>query len=43
MTPDEEKFVHYVDCIDSLNRAWSILQDLGKVEQPTALHAAAFR
>jgi len=43
MTPADEDFVHYVDCIDSLNRAWSILQDLGTVERPSALHAAAFR
>jgi hypothetical protein len=43
MTAEHKDFVHYVDCIDSLNRAWSILQDLGKVEHPTAAHAAAFR
>jgi hypothetical protein len=43
MTPAEEDFVHYVECIESLNRAWSILQDLGTVEKPSALHAAAFR
>lgn len=43
MSVDEEKFIHYVECIQSLNRAWRILQDLGEVEHPTALHAAAFR
>src|SRR6266568_7246012 len=43
MTAADEDFVHYVDCIDSLNRAWSILQDLGRVERPSAVHAAAFR
>lgn len=43
MTPADEDFVHYVDCIDSLNRAWSILQDLGTVARPSAVHAAAFR
>lgn len=43
MTPAQEDFVHYVECIESLNRAWSILQDLGTVEKPSALHAAAFR
>lgn len=43
MSAEYEDFIHYVDCIDSLNRAWSILQDLGKVEQPSAVHAAAFR
>ena len=36
MTPADEDFTHYVDCIDSLNRAWSILQDLGSVERPSA-------
>jgi hypothetical protein len=43
MSADEEEFIHYVECIYSLNRAWSILQDLGGVEQPSALHSAAFR
>jgi hypothetical protein len=43
MTPIDESFVHYIGCIDSLNRAWSILQDLGSVERPSALHSAAFR
>ncbi|MBL9186867.1 MAG: hypothetical protein JNK23_05270 [Opitutaceae bacterium] len=43
MTPAQEDFVHYVECIESLNRAWSILQDLGTVEKPSALQAAAFR
>jgi hypothetical protein len=43
MTAGDEDFVHYVDCIDSLNRAWSILRDLGGVERPSAVHAAAFR
>ena len=43
MTPAEEDFVHYVESIESLNRAWTILQDLGTVEKPSALHAAAFR
>ena len=42
MTPTDEDFIHYVDCIDSLNRAWSILQDLGSVERPSAVRAAAF-
>jgi YHS domain-containing protein len=42
VTPADEDFIHYVDCIDSLNRAWSILQNLGKVEQPSALNGAAF-
>jgi len=42
MTPAEEDFVHYVDCIDSLNRAWSILQQLGTSEQPSAIRGAAF-
>ena len=43
MTATEEAFVHYAECIYSLNRAWSILQELGRVEQPSALHGAAFR
>jgi hypothetical protein len=43
MNRTEEDFVHYVECIESLNRAWSILQDLGAVERPSAIHAAAFR
>ena len=43
MTATEEDFVHYVECIYSLNHAWSILQDLGAVERPSALRAAAFR
>jgi hypothetical protein len=42
MTPAEEDFVHYVDCIDSLNRAWSILQELGTIERPSPIRGAAF-
>ncbi len=43
MTANEEHYVHYVECIDSLNRAWAILQDLRMSEHKTAIHAAAFR
>ena len=43
MTPSEEDFVHYVECIQSLNRAWSILQELATIEHPSLLHGAAFR
>jgi hypothetical protein len=43
MTENEESFIHYAECIDSLNRAWSILHDLRNVDGPSAFHAAAFR
>lgn len=43
ITPSEEAFVHYVDCIDSLNRAWSILQALESSAQVPVVSAAAFR
>jgi hypothetical protein len=42
MTSADEDFVHYVDCIDSLNRAWSILKELGGFERPSAVQGAAF-
>ncbi len=42
MTPAEEKYVHHVSCIDDLNRAWSILQELRRASERTAVHAAAF-
>ncbi len=43
MNENEESFIHYAECIDSLNRAWSILHDLRNVNGPSAFHAAAFR
>ena len=43
MTADEETYVHYAECIYSLNRAWSILCDLRAIERKTSIHAAAFR
>lgn len=30
MTAQEEKYIHFVSCIDNLNRAWKILQDICK-------------
>jgi hypothetical protein len=43
LTVSEEQYVHYVECINSLNQAWSILQDLRATKQKLAIHAAAFR
>lgn len=43
MTATEEEYVHYVECIDSLNRAWWILQELRATKQKNAITAAAFR
>ncbi len=43
MTASEEDYVHYVECIDSLNRAWWILQKLRETTQRDAITAAAFR
>ena len=43
MTSSEEDYVHYMECIDTLNQAWSILQDLRATEQRNALTAAAYR
>ena len=43
MTADEETYVHYTECIYSLNRAWSILCDLRAIERKVSIHAAAFR
>jgi hypothetical protein len=39
MTPAEEEYVHHVSCIDDLNRAWSILQELRRASEPTAVRA----
>ena len=30
MTTQEEQYIHFVSCIDALNRAWKILQDIRK-------------
>jgi hypothetical protein len=43
LTISEEQYVHYVECINSLNQAWSILQDLRAIKHKSAIHAAAFR
>ena len=43
MTTTEETYLHYIEGIDSLNRAWYILCELRAVEKPKAIHAAAFR
>lgn len=43
MTASEEEYIHYVECIDSLNRAWWILQKLRETKQRDAITAAAFR
>jgi hypothetical protein len=42
MTPSEERYVHFVECIQSLNRAWRILGELATVE-PGVIRAAAYR
>jgi hypothetical protein len=42
MTPAEERYVHYVECIQSLNTAWRILGELTTVE-PGVIRAAAYR
>ena len=42
MTSDEERYVHFVQCTDDLNEAWSILQEIRRA--PDAPFAgAAFR
>ena len=43
MTISEEQYVHYLECINSLNQSWSILQDFRATEQKSAIQAAAFR
>jgi hypothetical protein len=43
LTISEEQYVHYVECINSLNQAWFILQELRKAKSKSAIHAAAFR
>ncbi len=42
MTSHEEEYVHYVGCIEDLNRGWCILQELRSIPKRTAVHAAAF-
>jgi hypothetical protein len=42
MTPNEEQYVHFVECIQSLNRAWRILKELSATE-PGVVRAAAYR
>src|SRR5437588_4295695 len=42
MTPPEERYVHFVECIQSLNTAWRILGELAKVE-PGVVRGAAYR
>ena len=43
LTPDEEAYVHYAECINSLNCAWHVLCELRAIDRKTAIHAAAFR
>src|ERR1035441_8927863 len=43
MTPNEEAYVHYAECINSLNCAWHILCELRAIDRKTAIHAAAYR
>ena len=43
MTAQEEDFVHYVECIQSLNNAWVYLQAIRSTETKSALTAAAYR
>jgi len=42
MTTAEEQYVHFFECIESLNSAWRILKDLETVP-PGAIRAAAYR
>lgn len=43
MTPNEEAYVHYAECINSLNCAWHVLCELRAIDRKTAIHAAAYR
>ena len=43
MTPNEEAYVHYAECINSLNCAWHVLCELRAIDCKTAIHAAAYR
>lgn len=43
LTAAEEDYVHYVECIFSLNQAWWILKKLQETKQRHAITAAAFR
>ena len=42
MTPAEEHYVHFAECIESLNSAWRILKELDSVA-PGVVRAAAYR
>lgn len=43
MTTKQEEYLHYDECIASLNRAWWILQKLRETQQRDAITASAFR
>ena len=43
ITPDEEAYVHFMQCIQSLNNAWAYLKAIRAPEQKSAFTAAAFR
>jgi hypothetical protein len=43
MTPQEEKYLHYKECSDSLNSAWRICQELVSSRPPSVIYDAAFR
>jgi hypothetical protein len=43
MTPVEEEYIHYVECCESLNHAWRILQELRAATHNPLVHDAAFR
>lgn len=42
MTPAEEHYVHFTECIESLTSAWRILKELHSVA-PGVIRAAAYR
>lgn len=43
MTPEHEKYIHFQECITSLNNAWSIIDTLQSAEANKTLKWAAFR
>jgi hypothetical protein len=43
VTVDEEKYVHFVESIDALNRAWRLLKEVQAAKQSSLIVSAAFK
>jgi len=43
MTEEEEKYIHFAQCIENLNRSWKILKEISDTDDDSILVGAAFQ